>query len=540
MKNSVMFVSNKFTTDMSAKFKSMHQIRQIFQLYLSGKRIRNISRLTGISRNTVKQYLGKVSYSEERIRALLSENDEVLQAVLQSSSTVVGSFSEGNRHLVLLSLLAGYCESLQSTGVTRKLLWSEYRAAHKDGYGYTQFCEHLMRYNRQQKAVMRFSSRAGEELQVDFAGKKLSYTDLQTGQTVFCEVLICVLTHSHYMFAIALASQKQAYFISGLSACLTYLGGVPQSIKCDNLRAAVQRSHRYEPEFTEAMDLLAAHYQTSIVAARVRKPRDKASVEKAVDIAYQRIYAPLRQHTFYSLEELNAAILRQLAWHNEQLFQGKDYSRKQLFEQEEKPLLGTLPPVAYELKEVCQAKVQTNYHVLLGKDKHYYSVPYTLIGKRLKIVYSLQVVEIYNSQLQRVAIHPRNTRPNAYTTLAEHMPAAHQHIRQILQLQPADFEQKAQQVGTATLSVMQNILRSGKFWKNTHSSCLGLLRLQNKYGKERLEVACQRALICPKITCKTVQNILQNNLDKQPLEAQTTVANLLPEHEQIRGPQNYQ
>ncbi len=311
------------------------------------------------------------------------------------------------------------------------------------------------------------------------------------------------------MFAIALNSQQQADFIGGLSSCLTYLGGVPQSLKCDNLRSAVQRSNRYEPKFTEAMNYFAAHYQTNVLTARVRKPRDKASIENAVSLAYQRIYAPLRQETFYSLADLNASIRKQLEWHNNQLFQGKDYSRTQLFLQHEKPLLRLLPTTELVISEVAKVKVPTNYHVSLGKDKHYYSVPYTFIGKHLKIVYSPKVVEIYDNQMRRVAIHSRNTRPYAYSTLTEHMPPTHQHMQQIQQLKPADFEQQAQQIGTNTLALIQKLLQADKFWATTHNLCLGLLRLANKYNKNRLEAACQRALICPQITLKTVVNILQ-------------------------------
>lgn len=525
---------------MAAKFKSMHQIRQIFQLYLSGKRLRSISRLSGASRTTIKHYLGKVNYDKEAIALLLSGSDEALQSHVRGvAANESGSCSDTDRYVALQALIPGYTLSLQSVGVTRKLLWSEYRSIHNDGYGYTQFCEHLQRYNKRYKAVMRFESRAGEEMQVDFAGKKLSYIDGQTGQTVWCEVLIGVLRHSHYLFAIALASQKQPDFISGLSACLTHLGGVPQSIKCDNLTSAVKRSHRYEPEFTEAMEYFAQHYQTSIITARVRKPRDKASVENAVTLAYQRIYAPLRQQSFNSLQALNAAILDQAARHNEQLFQGKDHSRKQLFIEQEKPLLQPLPTTEFVLNEVCQAKVQSNYYVFLGKDKHYYSVPYTLIGKRLKIVFNLKTVEIYDNQMNRVALHTRNTRPHTYTTNPEHMPPAHQHMCKILQLQAADFEQQALQIGNATHTLIQKILAAGKLWTITHNLCLGLLRLENKYGKHRLEAACQRALICPQITLKTVQNILQNNLDKQtPNNSPDNTA--LPEHEHIRGPHYYQ
>ncbi len=308
-----------------------------------------------------------------------------------------------------------------------QLLWDEYREQNPDGYGYTQFCEHLSRYKKVQGAVIYFTHRPAEQLLVDFAGDKLHYVNRATGELVSCEVLVCVLPYSHYTYVEALRSQQREHFVNGLSNALHYYGGVPQSIKTDNMRTLVTSASRYEPVFTEAMEYFGRYHACTVMATRVRKPRDKAGVENAVGVAYKRIYAPLRNEVLYSLEELNAAIRIQLEKHNTDFFQRKNYSRKMIFEAEEKMLLKPLPDHRYEIRHTTMAKVQSNYHVILGEDRHQYSVPYTLIGKQLKLVYTTTTVEIYHEQ-KRVAFHQRNYQKHDHSTQEGHRPTNHAEV----------------------------------------------------------------------------------------------------------------
>jgi hypothetical protein len=283
------------------------------------------------------------------------------------------------------------------------------------------------------------------------------------------------------------------------------------------------------------MEMLAAHYGTTILAARVRKPRDKASVEKGVSVAYNQIYGPLRDQVFYSLEELNAAIRQQLDIVNSRPFQKKAGSRRELFETLEKPLLKELPCDPYLIKHVTEGKVQRNYHVILGEDRHQYSVPYTLIGKRLKIIYTIDTVEIYDG-LSRVAVHKRSYQKNGYTTGSEHMPERHRHHAQQRGWNAKDFEIQAARVGRATLLVVQRILQSRYFYEQTYNSCLGILRLGKQYGHQRLEAACRRIKDAPQVNYGMVANILKRNLDKTSTDPEL----FTPPHEQIRGPESYQ
>ncbi len=516
----------------------MHQIRRIIELHGQGRGIREIQRLTGLSRNTIRDYLRRIQESSLSVQELLALDDASLGPFVYVDTIEKGSAGRtpDTRYESFESLLNYYSSELQKRGVTRQLLWNEYRKDNPEGYSYSQFCEYLLRYRKQDQAVMHFTHQPGEQLQVDFAGGKLSYVERPTGEVISCEVLICAMPYSHYLYAEALPSQKQEYFINGLRRCLEYIGGVPLSIKCDNMKTAVVRANRYEPQFTEAMMYMAEHYGTTILTARVRKPRDKGSVEKAVSIAYQRIYAPLRNQTFYSLEELNAAILKQLAMTNQRLMKGKEGTRQSLFEAHEKPLLKVLPATGYEIRHVTESTVQRNYHVILGEDRHQYSVPHTLIGRRVKLIYTTETVEIYDG-LKRIAFHKRSYRKHDYTTLTDHMPAHHQHVSKQRGWDGDYFKAQAARIGPATEKVIEKILTSRLYHEQTYTSCLGVLKLGKQYGPERLEAACLRSASAPLINYRVIANILCNNLDKVP----TTESDQLPlvYHDQIRGPQTY-
>jgi hypothetical protein len=284
------------------------------------------------------------------------------------------------------------------------------------------------------------------------------------------------------------------------------------------------------------MDYLAEHYSTTVLAARVGKPRDKASVEKAVDLSYKHIYAPLRNQIFQSIDELNAAIRKQVELFNARPFKNKPGNRKQLFEEHEKPLLKPLPSSIYEIKNITESKVPKNYHVILGEDRHHYSVPYSLIGKRLKIIYTADTVEIYDN-LTRVAIHKRSYVRNGHTTNIEHLPTNHKHIEKQRAWDDEYFLRNASYLGQSVQEAVKRILASKLIEVQTYNSCLGILRLGMTYGAERLEAACYRALSAPRVNYGMIKSILEKNLDKVNVQQNQLD---LPIHNQIRGPEQYQ
>jgi transposase len=521
-----------------AKSIRMHQIRTIIELQQQGRSIRHTGRLTGLSRNTIREYLRRISSAGLNLLEAIKLDDASLSAIVYAD-TVEKSCAGRNvddRYSTLAQKLDDYCSELRKRGVTRQLLWEEYRKEYPNGYGYTQFCEYLNHHTRIDEAVMHFVHRPAESLQIDFAGSKLGYVDRTTGEWITCEVLVCVMPYSHYLYVEALPSQKQEYFIAALGRCLGFLGGVPWSMKVDNMRTAVLKSNRYEPVFTEAMQYFAEHYGTTVLAARVGKPRDKASVEKAVDLSYKHIYAPLRNQIFHSIDELNAAIRKQVELFNARQFKNKPGSRKQLFEEHERPLLKTLPSSIYEIKNTTESKVPKNYHVILGEDRHHYSVPYTLIGKRLKIIYTADTVEVYDN-LSRVAIHKRNYTRNGHSTNPDHQPANHKHIAKQRAWDDEYFLRNASYLGQSVQEAVKRILASKVIEVQTYNSCLGILRLGKTYGSDRLEAACQRALAAPRVNYGMIRSILEKNLDRVSVQQNQLD---LPIHNQIRGPEQYQ
>ncbi len=454
----------------------------------------------------------------------------------QLNRLVNAPISNADPHQHLTELFPHLERELARTGVTRHQLWMEYRQQHPDGLRYSQFNHRFRQWQGKRNVVMHLDHKAGEQLFVDFAGDKLWLTDEQTGQRQAVEFFVAILPCSQLTFALAVASQQQADFIHALQTCLRWLGGVPAAIVPDNLKAAVIKADRYEPTLNQALQDFAAHYQTVIYPARARKPKDKALVESAVRILYQRIYAPLRDQPFTSLVSLNQAISPLLDAHNTTPMQVHEDSRRLRFEQLEQSQLSPLPAQAYVFRHYCLAKVQPNGHARLQADKHYYSVPYQLVGQMVKFIYCTQTVEIYH-QFERVALHLRQPAKGQYTTLREHLHPNHQWQTQ---WSPLFFTEQAGRVGPYTQAVVTDILHARPYPEQAYRSCAGVLSLAKGYGADRLERACQRALHYRATSYQLVKSILERELDRLDLDPTAVPATPAPVHENIRGASAYQ
>lgn len=514
---------------------TMLQIRRILHFLEEGYSIRRIARELHSGRNTISGYVSKIENSGKDLSWLQSRTDAELGAILYRNAPCDQT---DPRYEYLLGKFDNYQKELGQTGVTKFLLWQEYRVVAPDGYGYSQFCEHLAAYQKKNSATMHFEHEPGEQVQIDFAGKELSYVDLSTGEIISCPVLVCAFPYSGNSYAEALSSARQEHLFPALGRSMSYFGGVPKNVLSDNMRQFVQKSNRYEPVFTEVCEQWSVHYRTNLLAARVRKPKDKPTVENMVNVVYMRIYAPLRKRTFYSLAELNMAIMEQLEIHNRTLFQKRSYSRHERFVEDEQPLLKALPAEPFTLKHTAQAKVQKNYHIILGEDWHNYSVPYQYISKPVKLIYDTTEVEIYLG-LQRIATHRRNYRKHGYTTLAEHMPDRHKKYWETKGWDSEYFLNKAKEIGENSFIIMGRVLEARTFTEQAYLSCQGLLRLYSQYGKERFENACNRALPASLVSYRMINNILKNNLDKEPNKNQLSLFSPIPDHDNVRGPKAY-
>lgn len=516
---------------MAAKSIKMEQLKQILRLHQQGYAIKRIARDTGISKTTIKKYLrNETMDAEYNIDGTLKKvNKEVLR------SDTMGYL--GIRYGRLIDYFKQLEKDPKNAGITRQQLWLEYKESNPDGYNYSQYCYHYGEYIRHKEVVMHIDHEPGAEAMIDFAGKKLSYVDRTSGEIVPCQVFIGVLPFSGLMYCKAVHKQATYDFNDCNNSMLKYFGGSPKTILCDNLKAAVSRSNRYEPVFTELCYQLGDHYRTCFSAARPRKPRDKAMVERCVQIAYNHIYAPLRHITFYSLEELNAAILEKLEILNSRKYKGSPYSRKELYQEREQSCMIELPTEPFKLKKVVQATVQRNYHIQLSENHHYYSVPYAYAGKKVKVLFDQQMVEIYYEG-ERIAVHQRNNLSKAYHTIEEHMPSNHQHALQVRGWNQEDLLKQASNLGLHVLQVAQHILASSFYPEQNYKSCHGLIMLKNKYDRSRINNACKRALQGTRIRYGTICDILQKGLDHET-DLFTTITPL-PDHENIRGPIQYQ
>lgn len=518
---------------MANKPISMTQIKRIVQLKSDGASKLKISQSLGIHRKTLDNYLFKLEVTGKSYQELFQYNETELAAIVYNTNNCCQS---DPRRDDLTSRFDYFTKQLTHIGVTRKTLWEEYKMANPDGYGYTQFCEHFARYNKRNKASMHFDHRPGEYLQVDFAGKPLHIVDPQTGVIIPCPVLVCVLPFSHYPYIEALSSSKQEQLFCALNRCLEFFGGTPRNILSDNMRQYIQKNEKYEFKFSDLANQWALHYNTNLEATRPRKPKDKPTVENNVYISYLRVYAKLRDETFTSLFDLNTRIQQLVKEHVHIPFQKLPGTRHELFIKQEQSYLKPLPAEPFTIKHTTRGKVQMNYHVFLGEDKHRYSVPYQYIGQTTKIIYDEVNVEIFIG-FKRIAIHKRDYRKGGYTTLDEHMPEKHLKYKETLGWDADYFLSVAAKIGESSVEVFKQILASKAFIEQTYLSCKGLKRLSEIYGIQRFEAACRRALKGSRVNYIMIKNILKKNLDKYE-DPQGDLFSI-PKHDNIRGKESY-
>jgi transposase len=343
---------------MAGKLKSMSKVKQIVQFHLQGKPIKWIARTTNVSKNTVRKYIALSCKSAMAPQELLKLADVELEAELLPEQET----TRDERHNYLTDRYDDIVLELKKTGVTRFLLWSEYRYSCPGGYSYSQFCWHLQQLDKQNNVSAIINHEPGDLLYVDFTGKLMKYVNLDTGEIIKTQVLVATLGYSQYSYVEAVHSQKAEDFVGALSRAMAFFGRVPKAIVPDNLKSAVVKSDRYEPGINLLLDDFANHYGTTIIPARVASPKDKSLAENMVKHAYRKIYAPLRNREFYSLVDLNTAILEKLADYHNCKFQARDYSRQDLFELE-KQHLQPLPELAFEIKKRREVTVQKNSHV---------------------------------------------------------------------------------------------------------------------------------------------------------------------------------
>jgi transposase len=513
---------------MAGKPKEMSQVKQILQMHKQGIGIKATARNIGISKNTVKIYLKKYRSSKLSIDTLIKMEDHALEKVFHPGNPAY----KDDRFDDLKENLDGYIKELKGVGVTKKLLWEEYRIANPEGYSLSQFTYHLAQHQLTKNPSMVLKHEPGEKLFVDFAGKKLSYIDRTTGEIIECQVFVACLPYSDYCFCMAVPSQRVDDFIHALKCCLENLGGSPKVLVPDNLKSAVVKSSRYEPAINKVLEDFANHYNMAVVPARVRKPQDKALVENQVKLIYSRVYAKMRKQEFFSLNDLNRAIAEYTALHNQTRMQNRDYCREEHFLSHEKHLLEPLPEAPFEIKYYKQYKLAPNNHICLTEDKHYYSAPYQYIGKKLKVIYTRSMVRIYH-QFSLLAVHERSYIKGKYTTVKDHLCSTHQHY---YNRSPDYYIQRAGALSKVFGELVGLIFSQDRYPEQLYRSCDGLFSLQRNTPADTFDKACHIAIANGIYTYGFMKNLIKNKMTDQT----TTEPNThLPKQSNIRGKEYY-
>ena len=484
----------------------MEVIKQIKLLNDLGYGKKAIARELGLSRNTVKSYLAE--------------------------DTPEAGTKKTDRQQVLFEFFP-YCkEELSRKGVTRQILWGEYRSKYPDGYSYGHFCEYLQQWLTNKDVSLHIEQQPGDKMYVDFTGSRLSVVDASTGEILPVEVFVSVLGYSGLTYVRACQSQQKEDFLSCIVHALDYYGGVPKALVPDNLKSGVDKANRYEATINRDLLDLGNHYGMAILPARSRKPRDKAWVERMVQIIYTRIFAPLRNQVFTSIKALNDAITELLEAHNSKPLQQRKESRKELFQAHEKAMMLPLPQDAYELKQYLYVKVMKNSHVQLHQDRHYYSVPFRHIGQKVKIVFTATHVGVYLNT-ERIAYHLRDPASHKYTTVKEHLPSSHQFVSD---WNPDKFTLWAERIHPDVKAYITGVLANKSYPEQTYRSCVGILSFEKKAGRERLIAACQRACSFGVYNYKVIEQIINQKLDRAHYRQEEKE---LPLHENLRGPEYY-
>jgi transposase len=504
---------------------SMRKIRDVLRLGAGGMSKREIAASLSVGATAAGECLRRARRAGLTWPLPENMNDEVLERLLYPSPQATATDRRPQPDWPAIH------RELRRPGVTLALLWEEHRSTHPDGYGYSRFCDLYRVWEARLSPTMRQCHVAGARMFVDYAGTTLEVIDGATGEVRDCQLFVAVLGASSYTFAEATFTQRLVDWIGSHERAFAFFGGVTAQLVSDNLKAGVTKACFYEPAVNRTYAEMAAHYGTVVIPARPKKPRDKAKDEVAVQIATRWITAKLRHQRFFSLAEINIAIRGLVAQLNDRVTRHLGTSRRALFEDIEQSALKALPVEPYIYAEWKQCKVSFDYHVEV--ERHYYSVPHTLLRESVWVRITARTVEVFHRG-QRIAAHLRSSSQRRHTTLAEHMPSSH---RRYAEWTPERITRQAGEIGRNTAALIEIILRERAHPEQGFRAAIGIIRLANSFGRERLEAACERALAIGARSFTSVNSILKNNLDaKRPAPAADGPAIT---HSNIRGPRYF-
>ena len=435
----------------------MTKYREILRLTALGLSLRDIEKSLKVSRKTVV----KVQKRADELSLSWPLDESLTDAELEQRMFPKDLSPKSTKRMPDFDYIR---KELLKNGVNKKLLWTEYLEECSqngdDALMYSQFCYYIQQNEQKSRATMHIPRKAGQQIEVDWAGDPAKIIDPDTGEITKAWIFVGVMTYSQYAFVEAFINEQQKSWITAHVHMYEFFGGVTPILVSDNAPTATNRkqSDKYESVLIKSYEELAQHYNTAIIPARVPAPKDKPSVEGNVGHVSTWITAALRNEQFFSLEELNQEIRKKLKKYNAASFQKKEGSRQKLFLEDEKPLLMPLPATRFELAEHRTATVQFNYHIAV--DKMYYSVPYQYIKDKVDVRVTDTTIEIFKD-FRRIASHKRlYGRPGQYSTVLEHMPPDHQ---KYLEWNGDRFRKWAETIGINTYKVVNSMLWSSFF-----------------------------------------------------------------------------
>jgi len=508
---------------MPAERINMRKIREVLRLkYELGLTKLQIVTSCNIGMSSVKRYLRRAREVNLSWPLPVELDDTALELLLYPSE---------ERFQHELPDLQHIHQELKRKGVTLYLLWEEYKSKVPNGISYSRFCQIYRGFKNKLPIAMRQEHKAGEKVFVDYAGLTLPYVDRDTGEVLQAQIFVGVLGASNYTYAEATKSQALPDWIGSHIRMFRFFGGVPEVAVPDNLKSGVTKAHYYDPVINPTYQELANHYKIAVVPARVRKPKDKAKAEVGVQGIERRILAKLRDQTFFSVSEINAAIKPLLVEYNASDFQKLPGSRVSEFMELEKPALKPLPQHEYSYADWKKVRAGIDHHIAF--ERHYYSVPYKYRQHQLDIRITSNLLECF-CKSKLIATHRRSYK-KGYSTVKDHMPKSHQ---KHAEWTPDRLMDWAKKTGGQTTSLIKAILDSRPLPQQAFRSCLGVMRLGKSYGQDRLELASKRALALGACIYRSVESILKKGLEKLPLptdEASTPT----PVHDNVRGSDYY-
>lgn len=509
----------------------MRKVKEVLRLkYECRISEREVARSCQVSRSTVADYLRKASAAGIN----WTEATKLTEADIEKRLFPIRPVSRPlPRPLPEFDDIQQQLRRYRNVNLTLSQLWLEYKAKCSDGYQYSQFCDLYRRWRGKLDYCMRQEHRPGEKAFIDYSDG-LSILDAVTGEIILTQLFLAVWGASNYTYAEATLSQTLPEWIGAHVRAFDYFKCAPRVLVPDNLKSGVSKACKYEPELNPTYADMAEHYGCAVLPARPYRARDKAKVEVGVLIAKRWILAVLRQRTFYSLAELNAAIRECLERLNTRLLRKAKKSRRELFETLDFPSALPLPTCPYEYAEWGKARVNIDYHIEV--EGHYYSVPFQLLHERLDVRLTATTIEAFHKG-ERVAAHPRSTVRGAPSTLKEHMPSQH---RFYAEWNPARFIQWAGKIGESTARVVEKILSTRSYPEQAYRSCMGIIHLERDYERERIEAAAQRALKFNTCSYRSMKTILSTGLDRRRDTGEQPVQMSLPSHQNLRGQEYYQ